>query len=75
MWALAPRSRPRALSALARRVSSELASPEFDNSPGLREEGRLMRDLGKGDSEAVLAALAGEIDSLRRSAIDPPVRV
>jgi hypothetical protein len=34
-----------------------------------------MRDLGKGDSEAVLAALAGEIDSLRRSAIDPPVRV
>jgi hypothetical protein len=75
MWALAPRSRPRALSALARRVSSELASPEFDDSPGLRAEGRLMRDLGKGDSEAVLAALAGEIDSLRRSAIDPPVRV
>jgi hypothetical protein len=75
MWALAPGSRPRALSALARRVSAELAGPDFEDSPGLRNEGRLMRELGAGDGEAVLAALAGEIDSLRRSKVDPPVRV
>lgn len=74
MWALAPESRPRALSALARRVNAELARPEFEDSPGLRNEGRLMRELGKGDGGAGLAALAGEIDSLRRTTADPPVR-
>ena len=74
MWALAPEARPRALSALARRVKEELALPEFEESPGLRDEGRLLRGLGNGDGGAVLAALAGEIDSLRRSTADPPVR-
>jgi molecular chaperone DnaK (HSP70) len=74
MWALAPESRPRALSALARRVNAELARPEFEDSPGLRIEGRLMRDNGRRDGGAGLAALAGEIDSLRRTTADPPVR-
>jgi molecular chaperone DnaK (HSP70) len=75
MWALAPEARPRALSALARRVKEELARPEFEDSPDLRNESRLLRDFAKADGGAALAALAGEIDSRRRSRADPPVRV
>ncbi len=75
MWALAPGSRARALSALARRVRADLARPEFEGSPGLRNESRLLRELGKVDGGAELAALAGEIESRRRSTADPPVRI
>jgi molecular chaperone DnaK (HSP70) len=74
MWALTPEARPRALSALARRVKAELELPEFEHSQSLRDEGRFLRGLGTGDGGAALAALAGEIDSLRRSTADPPVR-
>jgi len=75
MWALAPEARPRALTALARRVNAELAGPDFRVAPGLRNEARLMTAAGKSDSSAALAALAGEIDSFRRSTVDPPVRI
>jgi molecular chaperone DnaK (HSP70) len=75
MWALAPEARPGALSALARRVRAELARPEFEDSPGLRSESRLLRELARVDGGSALAALAGEIDSRRRSRADPPVRV
>lgn len=75
MWALPPESRPRAVSDLARRVNAELARPEFQDSPGLRNEGRLLRETGTEDDGEGLAALAGEIDSLRRTTADPPVRI
>jgi molecular chaperone DnaK (HSP70) len=75
MWALDPASRPQALSALARRVRTELARPEFEDMADLRAESRVLRELGRGEGSEALAALAGEIDSMRRSRADPPVRV
>lgn len=75
-WVLAPEARPRALSALARRVDAELAGPEFEDIPALRNEGVLLRGLaGQGFDGPALAALAGEIDSVRRSTAEPPVRL
>ena len=74
MWALDPETRPRALSALARRITTELARPEFEDMAGLRTESRLLRELGRGEGSEALAALAGEIDSMRRWRADPPVR-
>jgi hypothetical protein len=74
MWALPPQARPRALAALARRVHGDLAGPEFEDSPGLREECRLVADLtGTGVGGAALAALAGEIESMKRSTASRPV--
>ena len=96
LWALPARARPQALSALARRVESELARPEFESLPSLRDERPLVgvsaesavfvgaESAGYVDAESagyvdadgeVLAALAGEIDSIRRSTSDPPVRI
>jgi molecular chaperone DnaK (HSP70) len=76
LWALPPRARPQALSALARRVDSELARPEFESRPSLRDERSLVSvHAGPGADGEVLAALAGEIDSIRRSTADPPVRI
>jgi molecular chaperone DnaK (HSP70) len=84
LWALPPRARPQALTALARRVDSELARPEFESRPSLRDERSLVgvragpgaESAGYVDADGeVLAALAGEIDSIRRSTADPPVRI
>lgn len=76
LWALAPQARPAALFALARRLDAELARPDFANIPGLRNEDRLMDELvGQGANGSTLAALAGEIDSIRRSTAEPPVRL
>ncbi|MGA2640691.1 MAG: Hsp70 family protein [Spirochaetia bacterium] len=74
-WALAPEARPVALSGLARKVDAELARPEFEEAPALRKEGRLMKKLpGEVPDGPGLAALAGEIHSIRRSTAEHPVR-
>jgi molecular chaperone DnaK (HSP70) len=76
LWALAPQARPRALAELARRVDDELSRPEFEDAPGLRSEARAMRDRAGQDADGpALAALAGEIHSIRRSTAEPPVRI
>ena len=75
LWALPHRARGEALSRLARQVEAELEHTEGEEG-SLRTEGRLLRDRsGEGANGPFLAALAGEIDSLRRSTAEPPVRV
>ncbi len=75
LWALAPGARAGALSALARKVDAELARPEFEDAPRLRNEGRLLNELaGRSPDGPALAALAGEILTVRRSTVEPPVR-
>ena len=75
-WALAPEARSGALSSLARRVDAELSGPEFEDAPRLRNEGRLLSEMaGQQADGPALAALAGEIHSIRRSTVEPPVRL
>lgn len=75
LWALPSRSRMGALSRLSRQVDAQLNRPETGEG-GLRAEGRLLRDrLEEGASGPFLAALAGEIDTLRRSTVQPPIAV
>ncbi|MGO9310203.1 MAG: hypothetical protein ACLQDL_14435 [Spirochaetia bacterium] len=75
-WALPLKARAAALSALARRVNAELSRPEFEDAPGLRNEGRLLRERGEQRTDGpAFAALAGEIHSIRRSSVEPPVRL
>jgi len=76
LWALATGARSGTLSALVRRVDAELARPEFEDAPRLRNEGRLLRELSDRRTDGpALAALAGEIDTIRRSTVEPPVRL
>ena len=73
LWALPPRVRTGAVSRLSRRLEAEL---ELQGAHGLRSEGRLLRwhaeEAGGGP---FLAALAGELDVLRRSTVEPPLSV
>ena len=73
LWALSPRVRTAAVSRLARRLEAGL---ELPGARGLRSEGRLLRrhteEAGGG---SLLAALAGELDALRRSTVEPPLSV
>jgi molecular chaperone DnaK (HSP70) len=72
LWALPPGARPRALSALAQRVDAELARPEFEGIAARN----VMREPAEQEADGPgLAALAGEIDSIRRSTAEPPVRL
>jgi hypothetical protein len=76
LWALAHQARTQALSALARRVDVELAGTEFEDIPAFRNESVLIKaSAGQGVNGPALAALAGEIDSIRRSTAEPPVRL
>ncbi len=73
LWALPPRVRPGALSRLARRLDADLELPAAD---GLRSEVRLLNEqAGERADGPFLAALAGEIDVLRRSTVQPPLAV
>ncbi len=76
LWALAPESRPLAVSRLATRVAAELGRGDLEGARALREEARLLRPLApQGGSGPYLAALLGEIASRRRTTIEPPVAV
>jgi molecular chaperone DnaK (HSP70) len=73
LWALPARVRPGAVSRLARRLESDL---ELQWAHGLQSEGRLLRwHAEEAAGGPFLAALAGELDVLRRSAVEPPLPV
>jgi hypothetical protein len=72
LWALPPQARPPAIAALARRVHAAFARPGFEGAAALRRDVAL--EDGSADGPA-LAALVGEIDSIRRSTAAPPVRL
>jgi hypothetical protein len=76
LWALPPQARPPAVTALARRLDADLARPEFEGMTTLRGGGMLVAALAEQRVDGPgLAALAGEIDGMRRSTAEPPVRL
>jgi hypothetical protein len=57
-------------------VDVELAGTELEDIPAFRNESVLIKaSAGQGVNGPALAALAGEIDSIRRSTAEPPVRL
>ncbi len=82
-WALTPEARPEAAAALSRRLDAELAEPGLPDAAPLRAENRIIRDASQdpsrsifqrvGDLVTALSAIAGEIDSVRRSSREPAV--
>lgn len=76
LWALPPQARAPAVTALARRMDADLARPEFEGMTTLRGGGTLVAALAEQRVDGPgLAALAGEIDGIRRSTAEPPVRL
>ncbi|HET6452154.1 MAG TPA: Hsp70 family protein [Spirochaetia bacterium] len=74
LWALAPTARPAAISRLGARAASNL--DQGMESRGLREEARLLAPLAaSGHAGPFLAALLGEIETRRRTALEPPLAV
>jgi molecular chaperone DnaK (HSP70) len=73
LWALAPQERPSARAELARRVDNELSGVGLEDASGLRDEAAALG--GRSADGPALAALAGEINSIRRSTAEPPVRI
>jgi molecular chaperone DnaK len=72
-WALPPAARAAAASRLARRLEADL---EIRDEHGLRPEGRLLRrHAEEATGGPFLAALAGELDTPQRSAVQPPLPV
>jgi molecular chaperone DnaK len=75
LWALPSGSRHGAMARLARLLEDQLERSNIAEAR-LRAEGRLLREqAAEGTGGAFLAALAGEIDSLRRSSAQPAVEV
>jgi len=73
LWALPARARTGAASRLARRLEAEL---EGRGARSLRSEGNLLRwHAAEAGGGPFLAALAGELDVLRRSTVQPPLPV
>jgi molecular chaperone DnaK (HSP70) len=76
LWALPPEARHPAVTALARRLDADLARPEFEGMTTLRGGGMLAAALAEQRVDGPgLAAVAGEIDGMRRSTAEPPVRL